>query len=51
MAAQPSTAGTVKQRIIFLVLDKVQLLDLAGAAQLKPPPAKAPLRWGIPPNL
>lgn len=34
MAAQPSIASTVKQRVIFLVLDGVQLLDLAGPAQV-----------------
>ncbi|XGV94791.1 MAG: GlxA family transcriptional regulator [Leptolyngbya sp. BL-A-14] len=34
MATQPSTTSAVKQRVIFLVLDKVQLLDLAGPAQV-----------------
>jgi transcriptional regulator GlxA family with amidase domain len=32
--AQPSIASTVKQRVFFLVLDGVQLLDLAGPAQV-----------------
>ena len=34
MSAQPSTASTVKQQVIFLVLEGVELLDLAGPAQV-----------------
>jgi len=34
VAAQLSITRAVKQRVIFLVLDKVQLLDLAGPAQV-----------------
>ncbi|MEH2014008.1 GlxA family transcriptional regulator [Nostoc sp.] len=34
MTAQPSTASTVKQQVIFLVLEGVELLDLAGPAQV-----------------
>lgn len=34
MTAQPSTASTVKQQVVFLLLDGVELLDLAGPAQV-----------------
>ncbi|MUG95341.1 helix-turn-helix domain-containing protein [Scytonema sp. UIC 10036] len=34
MTSQHSTSGTVKQRVIFLILEGVELLDLAGPAQV-----------------
>lgn len=34
MTSQPSIAPIVKQRVVFLILDGVQLLDLAGPAQV-----------------
>ncbi|GAA6615598.1 DJ-1/PfpI family protein [Scytonema sp. NUACC26] len=34
MTSEHSTSSTVKQRVIFLILDGVELLDLAGPAQV-----------------
>jgi transcriptional regulator GlxA family with amidase domain len=34
MTSEDSTSSTVKQRVIFLILDGVELLDLAGPAQV-----------------
>jgi transcriptional regulator GlxA family with amidase domain len=34
MTAQPFTTNTVKQQVVFLILEGVELLDLAGPAQV-----------------